>query len=154
MAAGPDNVTSGFTLVETLVVLAIAALVFSVGALGLSVLKGRETPVRTAQDIARVMMAVRADAFGEGPRSVVIDLEAKRILGPADGRMVRIPGDYAISVIVGKQTVADDKRPEVHFLPDGTSSGAEIVITAPDGERARVDVNWLTGLARVSDGTR
>jgi hypothetical protein len=39
----------------------------------------------------------------------------------------------------------------VHFLPDGTSSGAEIQIWAPDGGGARLDVNWLTGLSRVSN---
>ena len=151
MAGGPNNGQAGFTLIEMTIVLAIASLVFSVGAISLSALKGRQTPMRSAGEIARLMTAAHNEALdAPSAQSVTIDLKAKKVSGPRGERVV-IPAAYKISVVVGRETVADTKVLDVHFLPDGTSSGAEILITAPDGEGARLDVNWLTGLSRISD---
>lgn len=151
MARPPDNGQAGFTLIEMTIVLAIASLVFSIGAISLSALKGRQTPMRSASEIARLMNAAHREALdGPSPRLVTIDLKAKQVSGDR-GEEVVIPAGYKISVVVGRETVTDAKVLDVHFLPDGTSSGAEITISAPGGESARLDVNWLTGLSRVSD---
>ena len=151
MARGPESRQAGFTLIEMTIVLAIAAFVFSVGAISLSALKGRQTPIRSASEIGRLMNVARRDAIdGSSARSVTIDLKAKEVSGPLGERVV-IPASYKVSVVVGRETVTDTKVLDVHFLPDGTSSGAEILITAPDGEGARLEVNWFTGLSRVSD---
>lgn len=154
MHAQSENRQAGFTLIETVVVLAIAALVFSVGALSLSALKGRSTPMRSAAEIAQLMNAVHMSAArGTDAQSVVIDLKAKRV-AVAKKSGIQIPEDYALSVVVGRETVTNQKSLEIFFLPDGTSSGAEILISSPKGDRARIDINWLTGLARISDASR
>lgn len=153
MKADPENRQAGFTLIETLVVLAIAALVFSVGALSLSALKGQSTPMKSAAEIARLMNAVHMSAVrGTDAQSVAIDLKAKRV-AVAEKSGVQIPEEYSLSVVVGRETVTNRKSLEIFFLPDGTSSGAEILISGPGGDQARIDVNWLTGLARVSDAS-
>jgi len=149
-----QNRQAGFTLIETVMVLAIAALVFSVGALSLSALKGRPTPLKSAAEIAQLMNAVHMSAARETEaQSVVIDLKAKRVTA-AKKSGVQIPADYALSVVVGRETVTNQKSLEIFFLPDGTSSGGEILISSPKGDKARIDVNWLTGLARVIDASR
>ena len=154
MNAQPENRQAGFTLIETVMVLAIAALVFSLGALSLSALKGQSTPMKSAAEIARLMNTVHMSASrGTDALSVVIDLKSKRVTA-AKKSEVQIPADYALAVVVGRETVTDMKLLEIFFLPDGTSSGAEILISGPVGDKARVDVNWLTGLARVSDASR
>jgi len=154
MNAQSENRQAGFTLIETVVVLAIAALVFSVGALSLSALKGRATPMKSASEIARLMNAVHMSASrGTSALSVVIDLKSKRVTA-AEKSGVQLPEEYLLSVVVGRETVTDRKSLEIFFLPDGTSSGAEIMISGPIGDKARIDINWLTGLARVSDASR
>ena len=149
MPASPENRQAGFTLVEMVVVLAIATLVFSVGAMSLAVLKGRATPMRSAQEVAQLMNATHLEAINGPPQSVSIDLALKRVSARGGERVVTIPENYMVSVLVGRETVVDDTAPEIHFLPDGTSSGAEIVISGPNGDKARVDTNWLTGLSKA-----
>lgn len=154
MKAEPENRQAGFTLIEMVAVLAIAALVFSVSALSLSALKGRATPMKSADEIAQMMNAVHMSARNTtDPQSVMIDLKTKRVTAVKQSG-IQISEDYSLSVVVGRETVSNEKSPEIFFLPDGTSSGAEILISSPKGEKARVDVNWLTGLARVSDASR
>ena len=153
MREEPENAQSGFTLIEIVVVLAIAAVAFSIGAVGLAALKGRDTPLRSAKDVAQLMNATHIAAINGIPQRVTIDLKTKQLSSQNGRRMVMIPGEYAVSVVIGRETVVDTQVLEVHFLPDGTSSGAEIMITGPGGGQARVDVNWLTGLARVSDAS-
>lgn len=154
MKADPEDRQAGFTLIETVAVLAIAVLVFSVSALSLSALKGRVTPMKSASEIAQMMNAVHMSARdGTDTQSVVIDLKTKRVTAKKE-RDIQIPQDLSLSVVVGRETVSNEEVLEIFFLPDGTSSGAEIMISSPKGDMARVDVNWLTGLARVSDASR
>lgn len=155
MMADENGSEAGFTLVETIAVLAIAALVFSIGAVALSSLKSRMSPMRTAEEIAQLMNAVHMTARNGSERSsAVIDLENKRVISPEGGRAIDIPSEFDVSVTLGRETVTDAKRLEVHFLTDGTSSGAEILISDRQKRKARVDINWLTGLARASDASR
>lgn len=86
-------------------------------------------------------------------QSVVVDLDAKAVFVRGGRHKIPIPGDYSVSVISGRETVIDTTAPEIHFLPDGTSSGGEILISSPAGGRARVDINWLSGLARNSNAS-
>lgn len=144
---------AGFTLLETVIVLAIAALVFSVGALSLSSLKKQMTPLSVAGQIAEMMNTARIEARREGAeQSVTIDLKTKTVVRESAERDLIIPADYSLSVVVGRETVTGSKTVQIYFLPDGTSSGGEIVISSPQGVAARVDINWLTGLSRASDG--
>jgi general secretion pathway protein H len=143
---------SGYTLLEMTIVLVIAALVFGIGALGFSALKARATPRRLAEEIVDLVDAARIGARrDQATRSVIIDLEAKTAFA-TDGRLrIRIPSDYSVSVVAGREVSADANVPEIRFLPDGTSSGGEIVVSDPSGAQARIDISWLSGLARISD---
>lgn len=146
-----ESKQAGFTLLEMTVVLAIAALVFALGAVSFSALKGRQSAWQVSEDIAQLVDTARLRVRQEqSVQSVIIDLEAKAVFLGSERRIL-VPGDYGISVIVGRETVADTKRPEIHFLPDGTSSGGEILISDPVGLRVRVDINWLTSLTRISN---
>lgn len=138
---------AGFTLLEMLVVLAITAIVFGISAYSLSVLKGRASPERTAIAIAKLLNATRFEASDNGKsQTATIDLKDKVIRTTAADSEVRVPTDFELTVTIGEETVRNRRKLEIIFLPDGTSSGAEINITNKIGKSARIRTNWLTGL--------
>lgn len=154
MQTDPAHREAGFTLLEMIIVLMIAALVFGVGALGLSALKGRVNPGRLSEDLVDLFDSARLRAHrDQSLQTVVIDLEAKAVFVRGGHYRILIPADYSVSVVAGREIVADAKAPEIRFSPDGTSSGGEIVISSPAGAQAQLEISWLTGLARMSDAS-
>jgi general secretion pathway protein H len=150
-AAGDNHPNAGFTLVEILVVLAITAVVFGLSVLSISALRRGASPDVSAQEIVGLLNGVRERAMRRMvAQSAMIDLEEKTIDGNFDEGFV-LPPTHKLVVTVGRETVSDVKRIEIHFLPDGTSSGAVIEISDPNGKSARVETNWLTGLSRRVD---
>ena len=147
MTRGTIDHQAGFTLVEVLVVLAITAIVFGMGAIGLSVLKGRVSPDRSAAELAALLNTTHDQALTQGRlRSVTIDLRSKIISNDAGALPIEIPSEFKLVVTLGQETVTNEERLQILFLPDSTSSGAKINITDKKGTVARLQTNWLTGL--------
>jgi len=149
MTAAPlDHPQAGFTLVEILVVLAITAIVFGLSIAGITVLKNRATPDTLGSQVVRLLNHTRQRAIADmQPRSAVIDMKNKVIESDADDP-IQLPEAFKLVVTVGRETVADSERLEVHFLADGSSSGVDIVLSDPAGKSTRIETNWLTGLTR------
>lgn len=139
---------AGFTLVEILAVMSIAAI--AVGAISFALrnpspeMKAKNAAMMTASRLRDV----RATAMARGEERVVQIEPVKRLIRSADGRPdLRLDPSLDIAV-----TSADGERGSAHaagirFFPNGSSTGATITI----GSRHAVyelRVNWLTG--RVS----
>lgn len=143
--------TAGFSLVEMLVVLAVTAIVFTIGAISLSALHGRMTPDRVAAQIVDLLNDTSDRAMESGvEQSVAVDLRQKVFNNRVDPT-IRLPDGFLLKVTLGKETVTSRQELEVIFLPDGTGSGAEIEISDGKDHLARITTNWLTGLTRQTD---
>lgn len=149
-----DHDEDGFTLVEILVVLAITAIVFGLSTLSLSVLKSRTSPGTLAAGVARLLNDAREGAVTHmRPATATIDMKNRTVSSEFDDP-VQFPETFKLVVTVGRETVSDTERLQVHFLPDGTSSGVGISISDLAGGKARVETNWLTGLTRQVDASK
>jgi general secretion pathway protein H len=139
---------AGFTLLEVLVVLAITAVVFGLSVVSLSVLRSRASPEALGARVVLLLNDVRDHALADmRAEAAVIDMKNK-VISSAFDDPVELPAAFKINVTVGQETVSNAERLQVHFLPDGTSSGVDIELSDPSGRATRIETNWLTGLTR------
>ena len=134
--------TAGFTLIEVTVVLVILGLVG-----GLIVARGTprsaELELRAATaTVAQSLRAARAEAIRHN-RPVAVEFgTAAGTLRVGTGPIRAIPGSVRLALV----TTAD--RTGVDFLPDGSSSGGTVDLTAP-GRHATIAVSWISGRVTV-----
>lgn len=143
---------AGFSLVEMLVVLAIVSIIAGISAVSLQQIRNGKLPYRYAGDIAESMTALRYRALNTGRiQTADIDIEGKTISDTERRLRIVLPKTWALSVTIGRELAQVETVPQIMFHPDGTSSGAQIILRDPAGETAYVRVNWLTGLAEYSN---
>lgn len=151
-------VSSGFSLLEMLLVMALVAIAtllamsaFSGGMQGMALRGG-------AKDLAAQFRFARAVAISSGePQDVVIDPQARRWEG-AKGRTGELPAGGEIVFTGARASLFEDEPAEggkgaVRFFPDGAATGGRVRLLAGEaGKRGGwdVDVGWLTGEVRVS----
>ena len=133
----------GFTLLEIIVVLAIAA----VPARGASIADLKASArvlasgLRQAQSMA---MATKRDAL------LTIDLDAREFQMPGEKESRKLPDNIDLKLYTAQSEVVSDKRGSIRFYPDGSSTGGRITVAS--GERKYlVDVEWLTGRVTIND---
>lgn len=138
--------TDGFTLVEMLVVLAILALAATVALPHVPVSKREPSLAVVASEIVAGLRLARSLAVSTAKATEVeVDLKSRELRFP-DGSSVGIGQSRTITAIVGRETVDANGTATIAFLPQGGSSGAEIILLESTGS-AIIEVNWLTGLA-------
>lgn len=136
---------NGFTLVETLVVLAIMAGVTA--AVLFAWPKSATARVNVeARILASTLQLARSRAMASNTETVVaVDARERRI---GLGRSFRqLPDGMSVLLTVA----ASERRNQVgglRFYPDGRSSGGEILL-AYQGRKERIVVNWFTGEPRI-----
>ena len=148
----------GFTLLELLVVLAIAGLLTSlVPSLISAVVPGARLHA-DAREMAVFLRAARNDAVTGGRAIDVIFEPADRRYQRTDRPARRLAEDVTLTVEPGHAAFSrgpaddpDNGTVPIRFYPDGTSVGAGIVLRRGNSAYS-VEVDWLLGSARVSPG--
>lgn len=137
---GEPQAANGFTLLEMLVVLAVAGLV---SGLGWPRLQGGLARAELGQASAATAAALRgaraAALLRAGPVSVVVI--------PAS-REIRVDGATPVNLAASVRVSADRT---VRFFPDGSSTGGALVLRGRDGVQ-RIDIAPATGLVSVVRG--
>lgn len=147
----PVSATAGFSLIEMLVVLTIVSVVAGIAAMSVRQARSGKSPYTYAGHIAEGMMAQRYRAMNTGRiQTSEIDIAGKMISDTGGRTVVVLPRAWKLSVTAGRSGAQLDTVSKIMFLPDGTSSGAEITLRNQSGEAAYVRVNWLTGLTEYS----
>ena len=150
MRAPRAAVPHGFTLLETLVALALVAVLLAVAVPALVVPKGVE--LRAAADlVATGLRQARLAAIREQrPVALLMDVEA-RALQVEGGRRIRtLPRGVQLDLFTAQGEVLDTRLGGIRFFPDGSSTGGRVTL-ARDGLRTEVNVEWLTGRIRVRE---
>jgi len=142
--------TAGFTLLEVIVVLVLAAAIYAVllgvpmrssGADLKSAARTLASGLRQAQTTA---MATRHDA------SLTLDLDAREFRVAGDPRPRKLPDDIDLKLYTAQTEVSSERVGAIRFYPDGSSTGGRITVSS--GERKYlVDVDWLTGRVSIGD---
>lgn len=136
----------GFTLVEMLVVLAMIALVASLGIPHLAHRAG-DSLERTADRLAEALRRERTLAIAQAQRRQVDVDVGKASIAFLSGEVIQIQRSIAMRIVTGDKTVVAPDRAALVFLPDGSASGLSIELSDKSQIR-RIEVHWLTGLVR------
>lgn len=141
----------GFTLLEIIVVLVIAASAYAVLAGTLfrgasagdlkAVARTLASGLRQAQTTA---MITRRDAV------LTLDVEAREFQVEGDTTVRRLTDNIELKLFTAQQEVTSERKGAIRFYPDGSSTGGRITVSS--GERKYlVDVDWLTGRVSIAD---
>jgi len=149
MSTRKRSADSAFTLLEVLVVLVILALAGTI--VGLSApnaqLRVKLAEAETILDATLAQARTEARRTGE-PRFVIFDLDRQRISQQGLIKWANFPPGVELSVTTARE-LGSPRQPVIAYLPDGTSSGGEIIIEVETARRIR-RIEWLTGQVRDS----
>ena len=141
--------SSGFTLVELLVVLAVLALALAIVPPSLSgaIDKAR---FRNAQwDLVSALRHARSQAVNS-QQAATVDINVKQGTMQVAGRRrdLSIPDDVDLTLVTAQREQLSEYEGAIRFYPDGSSTGGQVRFRR--GNRAwSIEVDWLTG--RVSN---
>ena len=138
----------GFTLVELLVVMVIAALVLALVGTSISrSVSGAE--MRTAaHKVAANIRYTRTQAILQKEEQVfVVDTEARTFQAP-EREMVELPEGMNVALTTARTELTGENVGGIRFYPDGGSTGGYVELES-DNRVYKVSVAWLTGETTV-----
>ena len=150
----PPERARGFTLIEMTIVLLIIAIgsVLAVPMMEAG-FEAREVR-RAARQIAATMHFCRGEAVGLGePQELIIDPVGNKIHTTGWARWAVLTDRAVIEDVQGGVPIGDG-RVQVLFFPNGSTSGAEIVLASRNHRmenRIRVALDPLVGTIHVAD---
>jgi len=142
--------SSGFTLLELLVVLVIATLLLAITPpLITAAIPGVELKA-SARRVASGLRLARQEAIRSGHDiAFTLDVEARTFQVDGGFRNVRLPEDLELKLEAAETEMRGDHVGAVRFFPDGSSTGGRVVL-ALDDRGFQVGVQWLTGRILVA----
>ena len=136
----------GFTLIEVLVVLAIAAVM--VASISFTVFQREPTLKDQAGELVNALRGMRSSAMLRGqPQQVVFAVDALRAELPSD-KVVRLDRAEEMIVTSAEHQFIENKRIGITFYADGSSSGGTIRLRRGD-QLQSIGINWISGKVSV-----
>jgi len=142
--------TSGFTLLEMMIVLAILALSTALITVQFSSSSRKQTTRELSYILQAALERERLYAITQG-RVNDVTFNLSKNSKTISGSLVQysIPDYIRIDIKTGRELVRVSNVAVIRFFPDGSSVGGEIQITDDKNVSAIVQVNWLTGLSSL-----
>jgi len=152
----PRSGPRGFTLIELMVVLAIAALVLTlVPPIFSAAMPGVELRSAARRTMASLSLA-RETAIRTGAAvALIVDVEQRKLELPGF-RTVSFSPHLDLDLNAAEREILDENRGAIRFFPDGSSTGGRITISRGEGQQRygyQVGVSWLTGRVRMAQWT-
>jgi len=147
--AASGKISSGFTLLELMVTLAIVA--FALTLLPPMFSAGRSsTELRAAtRDIVNGLRQARSNAIaGNRESTFTLNLAERSYTIGARGAVQPIGGGIDLELLTARSELSGGRAGQIRFYPDGGSSGGEIRISR-NATAYLVTVDWLTGAVRL-----
>lgn len=141
---------AGFTLLELLVVLVLMAFMTGLAIpLISSGTPGAQIKAASRELLAGLRQAREQAIVTRQPTALTIDVDDRKFQISRHKTAFQLPGKLQIGLFVAE--VEDNgKRGSFIFYPDGSSTGGKVTVTL-DGQTNRIDVDWLTGVARLQE---
>lgn len=143
-SSGPGR-ARGFTLLELIVAISIAALVVAVAPAAIDRARDSLSYRATVRELLSGLRDARHRSAGSG-RPVYFSVNPEKHLFGVDGKMDgHIPETLAVRITAAQELASDDGTWRLVFNPDGSSSGGSVEIRRPSGQGVRLRVDWLLG---------
>jgi general secretion pathway protein H len=143
----------GFTLIEMTMVIAIIAIAMGVVVPMIDAGVTSREVRRAARQIASTMHHLRTESVSLGKATAMqIDVEQNSIETVGGGRWAALTDRAVIESVAAQQV--DTGRYEIRFFPNGSNTGAAVVLASRADRtrnRLRVDLDPLVGTVRVGD---
>ncbi len=144
-------ISSGFTLLEMIVVMLLLAIVVSVGVP--RIFKGLETTRsrNLLSDMVMFLRESRMDAISSSKNiKVIINLEEGEFEADNDKKF-SLPNDSSLKIEVEDEYLyVDIDETSITFFPNGMAASGEIIVLSGEKKIARIYLDPLTGLANYS----
>ncbi|WP_228151590.1 GspH/FimT family pseudopilin [Pseudazoarcus pumilus] len=134
----------GFTLIELVVALTVAAIALAVVPVSMMRLYDGMQYRSAVRDVLAGLKTARVEAGRRGePVPFTLDTEARRywIGGVAAGDL---PSSLQLGLVVADRELAGS-RGSIRFYPDGGATGGSVVLRRESGDGVRLRVDWLLG---------
>lgn len=146
------SAASGFTLLELVVVLVVAGLLFAVGGPSVRALYETMEYREAVREIVSAAKNARRDAFARGePVDLLINTDKNRFALTANGtgisedQFTDLPTSLDITVVYAAEVSPKVGLAAIRFYPAGGSSGGEITVVRPTGAGVHLTIDWLLG---------
>jgi general secretion pathway protein H len=140
----------GFTLIEMLVVLTIAALIVGLALPRLTGATETATLRTAAHEVAAALRNTRSLAMTRGQtEAFVIDI-ANGAFRAGTASPGRLPRGVRLALVTVTSDQASASQGRIQFFADGSSTGGGLLL-ATGKKRSQVLVDWLTGRVSVAE---
>lgn len=148
----PQSKAQGFTLLEMILVLVIAAVLAAVALPNLQPAIAAMQLRAATQDVASALRHSRGQALSQG-REVEFVLNVDKHFYRVAGRhkAYALPESVKLGLFTADFLMSDGQG-SIVFYADGSASGGRVSL-ASGGKTRLVDVNWLTGAVVVREET-
>ena len=146
------NYAAGFTLLELVVVLVIAGLLFGLGGPSVGALYDTMQYRDAVREVVSAAKSGRRGAFASGqPLDLLIDTDRNQFALTDRPQSIDslefsiLPEELDITVVYAAEVSPKPGLAAIRFYPAGGSSGGEITIARPSGGGAHLTIDWLLG---------
>ncbi len=134
----------GFTLLEVILVLVIAALIVAVAVPNMQPAIANMQMRSATQDVASALRYVRGQAISRGRvAEFVLNVNRHFYQVPGRHKPYSLPASVKLSLFTADFLMTEGQG-SIIFYPDGSASGGRVTLEGA-GRKNLVDVIWLTG---------
>jgi len=146
-----DSRMGGFTLLELVAALAIAAVLFAVLLPTGSRQRQHAELANAARGIADALKSTRTQAIMAGqPAAFTIDVQRALYRAAGKAAVQPLPHDTQVALYTARSEERGQTTGDIRFFPDGSSTGGAVTL-GRSGERIDVLVDWMTGGVSVHE---
>lgn len=137
--------SKGFTLLELVVALAIAAILFTVVVPIALHRRGHSELARSARDLGAALRLTRSRAIAaDRPAALVVDVGNALYRPAGAARPSAFPRGTRVRLLTTEDEELSGTTGAIRFYPDGSSTGGGVMLSL-GRDRYDVLVDWLTG---------
>lgn len=143
--------TTGFTLIEMLIVIAIGALLLAVMVPNFGPALSRAKLNSATRDVASALRHTRGYAMIKGQDAFFeLNTETHEYRVSGRQRTYHIPEEVGLSLFTTTSETVDESTGRILFFPDGSSTGGRVTLMGKN-QTIVIDINWLTGEIRTGN---
>jgi len=148
---GQSPIVKGFTLIEMLIVLAIAGIVMGTLVPSFGPAIARAQLYSASRDVASALRHTRGQAMIRG-EDALFELNTVNHSYRVSGRpkLYRLPPGIELGLFTTSTETLDEGTGRIRFFPDGSATGGRVSLITAKQTRV-VDINWLTGEITIGE---